>query len=135
VGETTDTSLQLTTPRAAGAHRWQVVARDARGQSKNARTRLVRVDARAPSLAVSYRRRGRVVRLSVRGRDSGVLGRSATGLRSIVVSWGDRTKGATGTSSVRASHRYPRRGSYPLQITATDRAGNARTSLRTVRIG
>ena len=135
VGETADTSLQLTTPLAAGAHRWQVVALDARGQSKRARTRLVRVDARAPSLAVSYRRKGRVVRLSVRARDSGVRGRSATGLRSVVVSWGDRTKGATGTSSVRASHRYPRRGSYPLQITATDRAGNVRTSLRTVRIG
>jgi hypothetical protein len=84
---------------------------------------------------VSYRRSGRVVRLSVRARDIGVRGRTATGLRSIVVSWGDRTKGAAGTSSVRASHRYRRGGSYPLQITAKDRAGNERTSLRTVRIG
>ena len=135
VGETADTSLQLTTPLASGAHRWQIAAFDARGQSKRARTRSVRVDAGAPSLAVGYRRKGRVVRLSVRARDPGVLGRSASGLRSIVVSWGDRTKGAGGTSSVRASHRYRRRGSYPLQITATDRAGNVRTSLRTVRIG
>ncbi len=62
-------------------------------------------------------------------------GRTATGLRSVVVSWGDRTKGAGGTASVRASHRYPRGGSFSLQITATDRAGNVRTSLRTVRIG
>ena len=135
VGETTETALQLTTPLAAGAHRWQVVALDPRGQSKRARTRRLRVDARAPSLAVSYRRKGRVVRLSVRARDPGVLRSTATGLRSVVVSWGDRTKGATGISSVRASHRYPRGNSYPLQITATDRAGNQRTSLRTVRIG
>ena len=135
VGETAAPSLQLTTPLATGAHRWQVIAFDARGQSKRARTRSIRVDARAPSLAVSYRRKGRVVRLSVRARDPGVRGRSATGLRSVVVSWGDRTKGARGTSSLRASHRYPRGASYPLQITATDRAGNVRTSLRTVRIG
>ena len=135
VGETTETSLQLTAPLTPGAHRWQVVAFDPRGQGKRARTRTVRVDARAPSLSVRYRRRGRVVTVSVRARDIGIRGRTATGLRSVVISWGDRTKGAAGTSSVRASHRYRGGGSYPLQITAKDRAGNQRTSLRTVRIG
>ena len=135
VAETTETSLQLTTPLRAGSHRWQVLAVDPRGQSKLARTRTVRVDARAPSMTVTYRRRGRLVTVFVRARDIGVRGRTATGLRSIVVSWGDRTKGATGRSSVRARHRYRRGGSYPLQITAKDRAGNERTSLRTVRIG
>ena len=135
VGETTESFLQLAAPLRPGAHRWQVTAVDPRGQSKRARTRTVRIDARAPSLVVSYRRRGRLVRLSVRARDIGVRGRTATGLRSVVVSWGDRSKGARGTSSVRVSHRYRRGGSYPLQITATDRAGNQRTSRRTVRIG
>jgi len=135
VGETTDTALTLTTPLAAGTHRWQVFAFDARGQSKAARTRTVRIDARAPSLAVRYQRRKRVVRLSASARDPGLRGRSATGLRSVVVSWGDGTKRTSGTSSVRASHRYARRGSFSLQITATDRAGNVRTSQRTVRIG
>ncbi|MDP1850011.1 MAG: hypothetical protein Q8K79_19655 [Solirubrobacteraceae bacterium] len=134
VGETTERFFGLTAPLRAGAHRWQVTAVDPRGQSKRSRTRTVRVDARAPSLVVSYRRRGRVVRLSVRARDIGVRGRSATGLRSVVVTWGDRTKRAAGTSSVRASHRYRRGGSYPLRIIAKDRAGNERTSLRTVRI-
>ena len=37
--------------------------------------------------------------------------------------------------SLRTSHRYRGGGSYPLRITATDRAGNQRVSLRTVRIG
>ena len=82
-----------------------------------------------------YRRKGRVVTLSVRARDVGVPGRTATGLRSVAVAWGDGTKVATGTSSLRASHRYRRGASYALQITATDRAGNQRTSSRTVRIG
>ena len=134
VGETAQTTLALTAALTAGTHRWQVQAFDARGQSKRARTRTVRIDARAPSLVVSYTRKRRVVRLSVRSRDVGVRGRSAAGLRSVVVSWGDRTKGARGTSALRVSHRYRRGGSYPLVITATDRAGNVRTSQRTVRV-
>ena len=56
-------------------------------------------------------------------------------MRSIVVSWGDRTKGARGTSRVRARHRYRRSGTFPLEITATDKAGNATVVRRTVRIG
>ncbi|MDQ3724181.1 MAG: hypothetical protein M3376_14215, partial [Actinomycetota bacterium] len=134
VGETTDTSLQLATALTTGAHRWHVLAFDARGQSKRTRPRLVRIDARAPALVVRYKRKRRVVTVSVTARDPGLRGRGAAGLRSIVVSWGDRTEGAGGTSSVRASHRYRRDGSYPLLITATDRAGNQSTSLRTVLI-
>ena len=83
---------------------------------------------------MGYKRKGRVVTVSVRARDIGVPGRTATGVGSIVISWGDRTKGARGTTSVRASHRYGRGGSYPLQITATDRAGNQRVSVRAVRV-
>jgi hypothetical protein len=134
VGETTDTSLKLTAPLASGLHRWQVVAFDGRGQSKAARTRTLRIDAGVPTLAVRYKRKKRVVTLSVRARDPGIRGRTATGMASVVVSWGDRTKGARGTSSVRLSHRYRSRGTYPLQITATDRAGNVRVSTRAVRI-
>jgi hypothetical protein len=134
VGETADTTLTLTAPLAAGTHRWQVHAFDARGQSKRSRSRTVRIDAGAPSLVVGYKRKRRVVTLRVRARDVGTPGRTATGVGSVVISWGDRTPGARGTSSVRASHRYRGGGSYPLQITATDRAGNQRTSLRTVRI-
>jgi hypothetical protein len=135
VAETTETSLKVTTPLTSGLHRWQVVAVDARGQSKASRTRTLRIDAGAPTLAVGYKRRKRVVTLSVRARDPGLLGRTATGMRSVVVSWGDRTKGAKGTSTVRVSHRYRHGGTYPLQITATDRAGNVRVSTRAVRVG
>jgi hypothetical protein len=135
VGETTDTALTLTTPLASGLHRWQVHAVDARGQSKAAHTRTLRVDAGLPILAVRYGRRKHVVTLSVRARDPGLRGRTATGMGSVVVSWGDRTKGARGTSAVRLSHRYRHGGTYPLQITATDRAGNVRVWTRSVRIG
>jgi len=133
-GATTDTKLTLTVPLAAGRHRWQVIALDARGQGKRTRTRTLQIDALAPRLSVGYKRTKRVVTLSLRARDlSG--GHRASGVRSIVVSWGDRSKGVGGTqNSLRTSHRYRGGGSYPLRITATDRAGNKRTSLRTLRI-
>ena len=133
-GETADTRLALTAPLAGGRHRWQVVAFDARGQGKRARTRVLQVDALAPQLSVGYKRKKRVVTLSLRARDlSG--GHRASGVRSIVVAWGDRSKGVGARqSSLRTSHRYRGGGSYPLRITATDRAGNKRTSLKTLRI-
>ena len=121
-------------PLAAGRHRWQVVALDARGQSKRTRTRTLQVDALAPQLSVGYKRKKRLVTLSLRARDlSG--GHRAAGVRSIVVAWGDKSQGVGGTTtSLRTSHRYRGGGSYPLRITATDRAGNKRTSLKTLRI-
>jgi hypothetical protein len=134
VGETADTALTLKVPIAAGRHRWQVVAFDARGQSKRSRTRTLQVDALAPRLSVGYKRKKRVVTLSLRARDLGG-GHRASGVRSIVVAWGDTSQGVGATAaSLRTSHRYRGGGSYPLRITATDRAGNKRTSLKTLRI-
>ena len=133
VGETAATQLALTVPLAAGRHRWQVVALDARGQSKRTRTRTLQVDALAPQLSIGYKRKKRVVTLSLRARDLGG-GHRAAGVRSIVVAWGDNSQGAGATTSLRTSHRYRGGGSYRLRITATDRAGNKRTSLKTLRI-
>ena len=134
MGETADTQLALTVPLAAGRHKWQVVAFDARGQTKRTRTRTLQIDALAPQLSIGYKRKKRLVTLSLRARDlSG--GHRASGVRSIVVAWGDRSQGVGATTtSLRTSHRYRGGGSYPLRITATDRAGNKRTSLKTLRI-
>jgi hypothetical protein len=134
VGETTDTHFQLATPLAGAAHGWQVTAVDARNQMRRTRSRRLSVDDRPPRLSVSYKRAKRVVRLSVRARDPGTNGRGASGLRRIVVSWGDRTRGARGTSSVRARHAYRGGGTFPLEITAVDQVGNQSRSTRTVRI-
>lgn len=135
VGETADTQLRLTAPLRAGTHKWQVYAFDARGQSKRARTRTLRIDDAKPILSIGYKRIKRVVRLSLRARDPARRGHRASGVRAIVVSWGDSSKRAGGRSSLRTSHRYRRGGRYRLRITVTDRAGNKRTSLRTVRMG
>ncbi|MGH2944236.1 MAG: hypothetical protein ACRDLN_15835, partial [Solirubrobacteraceae bacterium] len=135
VGETTDTTLRAPAPIAGPTHKWQVLAVDARGQMKRTRTRRLRIDDVAPRLSVRYERKRRVVTLSVRVRDPDPRGHRASGVRGIVVSWGDRTKGARGTFAVRARHRYRGSGTYPLEIVGRDKAGNERVARRTVRIG
>ena len=135
VGETADTGLRTTTRITGPTHTWQVLAVDIRGQVKRSRTRRLRIDDVDPRLSVRYARERRVVRLSVRARDPDPRGHRSTGVRSIVVSWGDRTKGARGRSALRARHRYGGTGTFPLEITATDRAGNRSVVRRSVRIG
>lgn len=136
VAETTDTSLTLTTPIKGPTHKWQVQAVDVRGQVKRTRTRGLRIDDLLPLVRVGYKRTGRVVSLSIRARDPDRPGYRRSGLRSIVVSWGDRTKGVRATTTrLRARHRYGSRGTFPLTITGRDQAGNERVVSKTVRIG
>lgn len=134
VGETTATVFTPPAPISGPTHTWQVLAVDARGQVKRSRSRHLRIDDLAPLLSVGYKRRGRVVTLGIRARDPDPSGHRASGVRSLVVSWGDRTRGAHATRRIRAVHRYGR-GSFPLEIVATDRAGNRRIERRTVRVG
>lgn len=136
VGETTNRFLTPATPITGPTHKWQVLAVDGRGQTKRSRTRLLRIDDLRPLVSVGYKRTRRVVSLSVRARDPDRPGHHRSGLRSVVISWGDRSKGARGTTArLRARHRYPGRGTFPLTITARDRAGNERVVTRAVRIG
>ncbi|MBA3328433.1 MAG: hypothetical protein H0T43_09045 [Solirubrobacterales bacterium] len=135
VGETTDTRFQLPRPLTGPTHTWQVRAIDVRGQQKRSRARLLRIDDLRPRQAIRYRRKGRNVTVSVRGRDVDRKGHRASGVSSVVVSWGDRSKGSRGRSQVRARHRYRRSGTYPLEIITRDKAGNEAVSRRTVRIG
>ena len=52
VGTTTDTSIVLTTALSDGAHRWQVIATDARGQETPMKQRTLRIDTTAPDVKV-----------------------------------------------------------------------------------
>lgn len=135
VGNTGATSFTLTTPITGPTHKWQVLAVDVRGQTKRMRTRRLRIDDLSPLVSVGYKRSRRVVTLSIRARDPDRRGHRRSGMKSVVVSWGDRTKGARATSRLRTRHRYRRGGAYPLDITATDKAGNTVVQQRTVRIG
>jgi hypothetical protein len=134
VGRTTATGLQLTKPLAGGTHRWQVVATDIRGQQTRSRTRLLRVDGLRPRQTIRYRRKGRTVTLSVRGRDIKRAGQRSSGIGSVRVAWGDGAR-TSGRSRVSARHRYRRSGSFALVVTTRDKAGNQVVRRRTVRIG
>jgi hypothetical protein len=112
-----------------------VRATDRRGQVVTAKTRLLRVDARKPLLSVGYKRKGRVVTLSAKAHDQARVAARTSGMKEVVISWGDRTKGSRAISAVRVRHRYRLEGSYPLTITARDKAGNEQVSKRTVRVG
>lgn len=133
-GETTATKLQLTAPLSGGTHKWQITATDIRGQTKRSRTRLLRIDDLRPRQSIRYKRKKRVVTLSVRARDAKKAGQRAAGIRSVRVSWGDGTR-TTGVGRVRTSHRYRSTGRFTLEIMSTDKAGNANVNRRTVRIG
>jgi hypothetical protein len=135
VGQTTATSLVLAAPLVGPTHHWQVTAIDIRGQTRRSKTRLLRVDSIAPRISVGYKRSKRVVNVSVRARDVGGAGTRSSGIASVVISWGDATKGAGGTSRVKARHRYAKPGTYPLEVTARDKAGNVTVQRRTVLVG
>lgn len=135
VGATTATELVLPAPLVGPTHHWQVTAIDIRGQTRRSRTRLLRVDSLAPRISVGYKRNKRVVNVSVRARDIGGPGTRSSGIGSVVISWGDATRGAGGTSRVKARHRYAKPGTYPLEITARDKAGNVTVQRRAVVIG
>jgi hypothetical protein len=135
VGETTETVFRPATPITGPTHEWQVLAVDMRGQVKRTRTRRLRIDDIAPRVSVGYKRSGRMVTVSVRARDPDPSGHRTSGMRSVVVSWGDRSRRVRATTRLRARHRYRGRGSFRLVITGRDRAGNERVVRRTVRIG
>jgi hypothetical protein len=135
VGQTAATELQLTTPLAGAIHHWQVTAIDIRGQTRRSRSRLLRVDSAAPRLSVGYKRTKRIVNVSIRASDLGGPGFRASGISSVVISWGDATPGVRGVSRLKARHRYSKPGTYPLEITARDKAGNVTVNRRAVVIG
>ncbi len=133
-----------------GRHRIQIFAADPGGQETGSRVGPLLVDRTAPR--VKLRRRGRRVTVTVSD------GRDAAGLRasSLAVGFGDgsggkgqRDDGAPGVISakggkgkgkgkpvvIRRSHVFERPGRYRIRVRARDRAGNAVSFDRRVRIG
>ncbi|MGN6188883.1 MAG: hypothetical protein ACTHOE_08290 [Conexibacter sp.] len=127
-------SFRPAAPLAQGAHTWQVVALDRRGQQYAAKPSTLKVDSVAPfvSARVSGPRKAQAaLRLTVQALDTptgtatptpGVL---TSGVGQLVVNWGDRTPLQLIHRGAR--HAYARPGRYVLRVLATDRAGNRST--------
>jgi hypothetical protein len=140
-GVTGRRSFRLPAPLAQGAHTWQVVALDRRGQQYAARPSTLKIDS-VPAFVRAQirgaRKAGVTLKLAVQATDTptgtarkaqGVL---TSGVQQIVVSWGDRTP----TEQIRrgSRHAYARPGRYALRILVTDRAGNRTTYRQLLRI-
>jgi hypothetical protein len=133
-GVTGRRSFRPEAPLAQGAHTWQVVALDHRGQQYVARPSSLKIDT-VPAFVrarVSGPRRAQAtLRLAVQATDTptGTARKAAgvltSGVRQILVDWGDRTPSALIRRG--AQHAYARPGRYALRVLVTDRAGNRST--------
>lgn len=139
-GVTGRRSFRVPTPLAQGAHTWQVTSLDRRGQGFPARTVGVRIDSRpatARARLSGARRAGASLRLRVTASDApaavpGVAPVVTSGVKSIVVDWGDKT--ARQRIRRGGQHVYARPGRYALRVLVTDRAGNRTTVLQRLKI-
>ena len=118
VGETADTRCSSPSPLAPGTHRWQVRrVRRARAEQAPPAPAALRIDARAPSLAVRYKRKqARRARCRCARATPACAGARRPACARSSCRGATGTKGAGGTASVRASHRYR----APRQLPAAD---------------
>lgn len=113
-----------------GAHQASVIATDPAGQSTATPVADLLIDTSAPSVRTSFNRRAR--RATVKLADGAVGDVSGVASSNSSVSWGD---GKRGSGRRTLKHRYKRRGSFRITVTARDKAGNKRVSRRRVVVG
>ena len=129
MGETDRTEFPLPSVLPDGAHKWQVVAVDRRGQEVAMTPRTLRVDGLPPTLRVKIvgrRKAGNPIKVTVRAGDG-----RGYGVKRVRIYWGDQPgvffEGRT------AVHRY-RKGRFTLVVRAGDKAGNVTRRSFTLRI-
>jgi hypothetical protein len=137
VAQTTATSVTVPTVLNDGPHKWQVTATNLGGGQTFSRTATIFVDTVPPRVSFTLKGRDRVGRKLTMHVSFADLpppqqpGAKASGVKSVLIRWGD---GSKSTHVHVASHVYARRGRYLIKVTVTDRAGNATTVARVVRI-
>lgn len=138
IGQTSSTSLQVPSRLTDGRNVWNVTAGNPAGETTTSRNATVFVDTRAPSLRIGLSgrdRRGKRLTLRVHAADHPAPepGAKASGIASVRITWGD---GAVqqGRYVSSAHHVYLRSGRFRIRVRVTDKAGNAVTVSRTVRI-
>jgi len=139
VGGTQATSLAPSTPLIQGRHTWQASATNLAGLTVLARPATVFVDSVAPRITArvtgsSYL--GATLTTSATALDRPPLlpATDGSGVRTLTLKWGDRTRTVSLARVRRAVHVYRRTGRYHVTITAVDRAGNQTIVTRTVSV-
>lgn len=124
LGTTERNSFPIAGRLRDGLYRWTLTATDRRGQARSAGPRSLRLDTTGPTVRLSVSGSGTTRRLAARTADR------YAGVRSVRFDFGDGSPRAFGNV---VRHRFPR-GSHIVKVTAIDKAGNARTISRTLRI-
>lgn len=133
-GATNTVKFKLPKALRGTSHTWYVIGTDIRGQFTRTPTRKVIVDDLRARQSVKYSRKGRSVKLVVRGKDVRRAGHRTSGFGGTVVTWGDKRKTSRSARIARFNHRYRRSGTFKITITTRDKAGNETTRKRTVRV-
>lgn len=137
IAQTYATSLRLPSPLPDGRYRWQVAASNPAGLGSAASPGSFWIDTVAPAVALSLtgkRQVGSYLHAYARYTDSPPPEprAAASGVASVMIRWGD---GSSYRITHGKFHAYKRPGRYKISVTVTDRAGNARTVVRQIRIG
>jgi hypothetical protein len=128
---TSATAVRLPGIVANGLHRWQVGGVNPVGQPTRLATGTVFVDTVPPSGKMTLYgspspKSSLHVYVSYADRPAaGASPRSASGVASVVVRWGDGTVASLKPGTHRSFHAYRRAGRYVLSLQVTDRARNA----------
>jgi hypothetical protein len=136
VGTTTATSFQPPTPLADGPYTWQVTATNQGGLTSSAPPATIMVDTLAPSVQAAISGRpvvGSAVHVQVVYNDlrPGAPAAGSSGIATATVSFGD---GSSYNIAHGKFHVYGKPGLYRVGVIVTDRAGNASTIVRYLRI-
>jgi hypothetical protein len=136
IAQTTATAVVVPSALSQGPHTWQVTASNPAGLTSTARAARWWVDTVAPVARFTLTgrtRAGSLLHIYVGYTDSPppVPAADASGIASVMVNWGDGSRYLIRHGKY---HVYRRRGRYLLSVTVTDRAGNATTLRRLIRI-
>jgi hypothetical protein len=139
-GQTGADALQVASALPDGPHVWSVTAGNPAGLSSASKSARVFVDTTAPKLRATLsgaRHVGASLTLHLTYRDAppaGLPARSASGVASLTIRWGDGTTTHLKPGTHRISHSYRRPGRHRITVTVVDRAGNRTSAVKRVKI-
>jgi hypothetical protein len=124
-----------------GAHVWDVVATDSRGQTSEGPGRALYVDTNAPTLTLAAKRSkaGRPAAITLSAFDGEAI--AGSGVASVAIRYGDGSRGGLSVPRIglvedaQLGHRYRKPGRYTVRVEAKDKAGNKRVQTARVVVG
>jgi hypothetical protein len=140
VAQTGATSIQVPGPLSDGPHSYQIGAVNPAGQQNQTGVGTVFVDTTPPVAVLRLSPRppvGKPVQARLGYHDLPPAGSppgDASGVRSVKLSWGNRTVVTIPLGQRRTAHVFARPGRYLVTLTVTDRAGNVTVTKLRLRV-